>query len=463
MTVSPQATEVQQERSMRLVGKQFELAPIEGASRRASHSSVAIVASAATRTFADELSRYLPGSEVIEPGTAEINLELKCTMKRHQKDYSAVVDVTGCAEEIEASLHIIPWLQGVIEERQEGVVLLGITQGLETCGVVKRPVSLAGAATAGLYRMLQSEYSHVSSRHMDLDPADDMETLAKQIGDELQLESEEAEVCYRDGFRYRASLQEFRAKSSRTFEFPSEQVVWITGGTRGVGALCARHLVEHYGVRKLVLTGRERLPSREQWEEYEHLDSGTSQKIRHIRDLEALGAQVQVLSLTLSDEQAVRESVETVIKTMGPIGGVIHSAGLTDMDSPAFIRKQPEGIRRVLEPKVEGVNILCQALQEQPLRFFVLFSSVSSIIPSLASGQSDYAMANGYMDYAATAHAERYPMLSVQWPSWKETGFGEVKSRVYHQTGLLSHTNEEGLAMLDMVLTYNVGNVVLPA
>ncbi|QFQ28650.1 KR domain-containing protein (plasmid) [Bacillus thuringiensis] len=216
-------------------------------------------------------------------------------------------------------------------------------------------------------------------------------------------------------------------------------------------------------MKKLVLTGREQLPSREHWDEYEHLDSGTGRKVSHIRELEALGAQVQVLSLTLSDEQAVREGIETVVKTMGPVGGVIHSAGLGDRDIPAFIRKQPEGIRRVLEPKVQGVDILCQVLQEQPLRFFVLFSSVSSIIPSLASGQSDYAMANSYMDYAATAHAEGYPMVSVQWPSWKETGFGEVKSQIYHQTGLLSHTNEEGLAMLDMVLTYDVDSVVLPA
>nr|WP_264294526.1 hypothetical protein [Bacillus thuringiensis] len=97
MTVSSLVTEVQQKRSMRLVGKRFELAPLEGVPRRASYSPVAIVASAATRTFAHELSRYLPGSEVIEPDAAQINLELECTIKRQQKDYAAVVDVTGCA------------------------------------------------------------------------------------------------------------------------------------------------------------------------------------------------------------------------------------------------------------------------------------------------------------------------------------------------------------------------------
>lgn len=102
-------------------------------------------------------------------------------------------------------------------------------------------------------------------------------------------------------------------------------------------------------------------------------------------------------------------------------------------------------------------------MKSEPLQFFMLFSSVSSIVPALASGQSDYAMANAYMDYAAQAWRGEIPVVSVQWPNWKETGIGEVKSRIYRQSGLLSHTNDEGLRLLDRILARGLGPVVLPA
>ncbi|WP_443798273.1 KR domain-containing protein, partial [Burkholderia gladioli] len=55
-------------------------------------------------------------------------------------------------------------------------------------------------------------------------------------------------------------------------------------------------------------------------------------------------------------------------------------------------------------------------------------SSVSAAVPALAVGQSDYAMANAYMDYVAQAQATRLPILSIQWPSWRDSGMGESRS-----------------------------------
>ena len=117
----------------------------------------------------------------------------------------------------------------------------------------------------------------------------------------------------------------------------------------------------------------------------------------------------------------------------------------------------------MLGPKVGGLDILVEAFKNESLQFFVLFSSVSAIIPMLASGQADYAMANAYMDYVAEAHFDRYPIVSIQWPNWKESGMGEVKSRAYEQTGLLSLSDAEGLELLDHILSRKFGPVVLPA
>ncbi|MFN0222437.1 MULTISPECIES: beta-ketoacyl synthase N-terminal-like domain-containing protein [Paenibacillus] len=451
-------------RSLRLLRKQWE--PCLPAAFHSRLGTTVILAEPETLRLARELSRHLPDSRIVTPSGLRTELELP---EGAWASVAGWVDLTGCAEERGASLDWIRWLQHAVEYgTRAGLTLLCVTRGLESSPAEPQSVNLAGAERAGLYRMLQSEYRHVRSRHLDADPGADDRTLAEEIAAELLMDSEDAEVCYRAGVRYRACLREITDEAlldpPARISFPPDQVLWITGGTRGIGALCAEHFVRHCGARRLVLTGREALPPRDQWDAYASEDgSGTGSKIRSIRRLETLGAQVKVLAIPLADEEAVRRSVQEVKGALGPIGGVLHCAGLDHAETPAFIRKTIESVAEVLAPKVKGLDALYRCLKEEPLRFFVLFSSVSAVVPTLAAGQSDYAMANAYMDYAAQARSGSCPMISIQWPNWKETGMGEVKSRAYEDTGLLSHTNEEGLQLLDRILAEGHGPVVLPA
>ncbi len=99
--------------------------------------------------------------------------------------------------------------------------------------------------------------------------------------------------------------------------FPKDHVLFITGGTRGIGLLCARHFAEHYGVKKLVLTGREQLPPREEWAHFETSNTSAAEKIQAVRELEAQGVQVQMLSLTLSDDAQVEQTLQHIRQTIG--------------------------------------------------------------------------------------------------------------------------------------------------
>lgn len=298
-----------------------------------------------------------------------------------------------------------------------------------------------------------------------MDSAASHEELAKLIADEFYANSTESEVCYRDGKRYRAYLAEQPADAAGLYQkqvsFSAEKVLLITGGTRGLGSLCARHFVKTYGVKHLVLIGREELPPRDQWNSVK--SASLAEKINAIQELEAMGANVQVLSLDLTDSFAVAQSLKTIHETMGPIGGVIHCSGKVNKHNPAFIRKSLEEIEQVLEPKVEGLQTLFDLLKGEPLAFVALFSSVSAAIPVLAAGQADYAMANAFMDYFAEAHRDECPIVSIQWPNWKETGLGEVRSKALEQTGLVSLRNDEGLQLLDQILSDTQHAVVLPA
>ncbi|SCW49801.1 Acyl transferase domain-containing protein [Paenibacillus tianmuensis] len=441
------------ERKMYFLKKVWE--PCSAAPSRSVNRAVAILTTPETRSLATELAKRLPQSRLFDVAQEPQELDWQA--------YDGLIDLVGCGQERKESAEWMSWLQLLIEHgRRDGMMLLGVTKGLE--GYQNATVNLAGASRAALYRMLQSEYGHVQSRHLDLEPVSDETRLAEQIAAEFLVEDEETEACWRNGLRYRARLKEWeKGEQQARTPFPEDQVLWIAGGTRGLGYLCAQHFVKHYGVKRLVLTGRETLPPRETWAAHLREQTPVSRKIQGIQALEREGAQVMVLSVPLSDVQAVEESVQAVRRSLGPIGGVLHAAGLLDEENSAFIRKTVEGIEQVLEPKVAGLDALYRSLRAEPLQFFVAFSSVSATIPSLAAGLSDYAVANAYMDYLAEAKRPECPIVSVQWPSWKEAGMGEVKSRAYEQTGLLTMTNAEGLEFLDYVLARKIGPVAMSA
>ncbi|MCZ8521618.1 MULTISPECIES: beta-ketoacyl synthase N-terminal-like domain-containing protein [Paenibacillus] len=453
-------------RSLRLLHKAWEPCP-EAALRSGPSGTVIILADHRSDPLALQLAEQLQDSRIA--GEAEL-LPLVEELRASGSAISGLIDLAGCAAKQEASLEWIVPLQRLVEHGSgDGLTLLCVTRGLERLkrGAEPDGTALSGAERAGLYRMLQSEYSHLRSRHVDVEADTDDRTAAEQIAAEFLMDSDDAETAYRQGIRYRAGLREHGEEVGvlPRLPFPQEGVLWITGGTRGLGALCAKHFVQHYGVRRLVLTGREAFPPRELWDDALAQDPGSpaARKIKTVLELEAMGAEVRLPALPLTDERAVRQYAEEVKAAWGPPGGVIHCAGLGDLDTPAFIRKSPGTIREVLAPKMAGTDILCRCLGEEAPAFFVLFSSVSGIVPSLASGQSDYAMANAYMDYAAQAYRGRTRMISIQWPNWKETGLGEVTSRSYRETGLLSHTNGEGLRLLDHILSRSdLGPVVLP-
>ena len=109
-----------------------------------------------------------------------------------------------------------------------------------------------------------------------------------------------------------------------------------------------------------------------------------------------------------------------------PLRGVIHAAGvladgiLTDMTL--------EQLDRAMAPKVAGAWNLHVATREQPLDFFVMFSSVASVLGS--PGQANYAAGNAYLD--ALAHARRaagLPATAINWGPWAGSGMAAEAGR----------------------------------
>ncbi len=161
---------------------------------------IGIVADHQTGNLAVELSRYFPESEIIDAASPEISGDAA--------RFGGLIDVTGCGTEINHDDGWIHRLQSLIDNRNRGRKLqsLCVTKGLEP--FANETINLSGAKKAGLYRMLQSEYKDIRSRHMDAERTAEDPELANQIADEFFRDSEDIEVCYRNGVRYHARLKE---------------------------------------------------------------------------------------------------------------------------------------------------------------------------------------------------------------------------------------------------------------
>ncbi|MGN7997308.1 beta-ketoacyl synthase N-terminal-like domain-containing protein, partial [Chitinophaga sp. 22308] len=310
---------------------------------------------------------------------------------------------------------------------------------------------IRGADRFGLYGMLQAEYSKVHSQHVRLPAGLADIDKSRLITTAYASRNAGTKVRYHNESWHVPQLKEIRLEKS--LKRHCSGPVLITGGTRGIGMACARHLVAAHNIKNLILLGREVLPDRDSWEERKQEDSRIGQKIRDVLSLEAAGAVVEVVNIPLTEKEKLREYLDNIQRVWGPVKGLLHAAGYVDDHTYAFIDKTRAGITALQVPKVQGLENLHELLQENDLDFAVLFSSLSSVVPRLGAGFSDYVMANSFMDnFAAFRRQQGYRYTSVQWSSWKEAGIGEMKGGLYGELGFLSMTNKEALAILDCIL-----------
>ncbi|WP_159025856.1 SDR family NAD(P)-dependent oxidoreductase, partial [Aquimarina sp. Aq78] len=138
-----------------------------------------------------------------------------------------------------------------------------------------------------------------------------------------------------------------------------------------------------------------------------------------------LNNKVEYRQLDLSSSDQVNQLIATISKEYTQLNGILHCAGMT-LDN-FILKKTSDEFSKVLTPKVTGTFNLDQASKDIDLDFLVLFSSVVSQIGNV--GQSDYAVANGFMDQFA-GYRNRLVLddqrqghtLSINWPLWQDGG-----------------------------------------
>ncbi|MEV3964772.1 SDR family NAD(P)-dependent oxidoreductase [Nocardia sp. NPDC050193] len=223
--------------------------------------------------------------------------------------------------------------------------------------------------------------------------------------------------------------------------------VLITGGTGGLGALVARHIVEAHGVRRLVLVSRRGAQA-----------DGVAE---WVSELTASGAQVRVAACDVSDRAALAMLLAELPDEFTP-SAVIHSAGVVDDGTIATLTA--EQVNRVLAAKAEAAWHLHELTEDTGLSAFVLFSSIMGVMG--APGQGNYAAANAFLDaLAACRRAAGLPAVSIAWGSWSQgsgmtSGLDNVALARMAGTGVRPLETTDGLALFDRAIAAAVPAVV---
>ncbi|WP_038296370.1 hybrid non-ribosomal peptide synthetase/type I polyketide synthase [[Scytonema hofmanni] UTEX B 1581] len=277
------------------------------------------------------------------------------------------------------------------------------------------PTGIAQASLWGFGRVIALEYPELWGGLIDID-RDNTTAQVEQIWLEIRAQlgkksQAEDQVLLHQEKRYVARLVRQTVGNSdinnSSVNLDLKGTYLITGGLGALGIRLAQWLVDR-GVHHLVLCGR----------------SAPAAKIQKtITQLQQQGIQVIVAQVDISKFNDLSELLQQIQgknqDNCPPLQGIFHLAGL--LDDGALFQQTWKRFDAVFAPKILGTWNLHVLTQELPLKHFVLFSSIASLLGS--PGQSNHAAANAFID--ALAHyrqANGLPAVSINWGSWTEIG-----------------------------------------
>jgi len=321
------------------------------------------------------------------------------------------------------AVHLI---QAVARRPEESPRLWLLTRGAQRLAGDALPPAMAQGALWGLGRVLAEEHPSLWGGLLDLDPGGNPLDLARWLAGQLGLPDGEDQLALRRGQRYVARLaRRSSAETAHAVEWRTDGSYLLTGGLGGIGLAAARWMVEQ-GARHLILMGRTPLPPRGEWARLDPQHPRASQ-VAAVRALESLGATVHLAAVDVANEAQLSGFLDSYRRdAWPPIRGVLHAAAV--VNERPIVDLTVKTFAEDLAPKALGGLLLHQLLADEPLDFFVLFSSGSSVLNSPFTGS--YASSNASID--ALAHYRRAvgrPAVSINWGMWAEVGLAAQRQR----------------------------------
>lgn len=311
-------------------------------------------------------------------------------------DLAAAPDLAPCR----SALQLIQALVSAEPGRAPPQLFL-VTRGAQSTHAAEsaEPVQ---ALLWGFGAALTHEHPGLVVRRIDLERGG-AATAAHQLAQEILAPDAERELALRGETRLGMRLVQLDLPPAGPEPLNAEATYLITGGLGGLGLTTARWLVDQ-GARHLLLLGR---------------SAPSAEAEQSVQELRARGVQVRTAQADVADEDDVRRALAGLQEGPHPLRGIIHAAAV--LADSTLIHLTEAQLKTVLAAKAVGALHLHRLTAELPLDFFILFSSVTSVLGG--PGQASYAAANALLDALAQhRRAHGLPGLSVNWGAWAQVG-----------------------------------------
>lgn len=188
-------------------------------------------------------------------------------------------------------------------------------------------------------------------------------------------------------------------------------IILISGGLGGIGLAIAKEIAKKHRV-KFILVNRSGL-------------KGTATDPYKKFQLESLDfiikaqqCEVDTYACDLSQVAEVNKLIHSVRRKFKKIDGVIHAAGNPPLSIP---ERNLQTIQNAIGAKVFGAENLLNALTYDSVKFFVMTSSLASLMGDI--GRLEYCAANSYLDVLSGQELNNIGhMMSINWPGWSDIG-----------------------------------------
>ena len=258
------------------------------------------------------------------------------------------------------------------------------------------------------------------------------------IFDELIAGATESHIQLIQHKKYVARLEPVEGVPFKNFKIAEDATYLITGGTGSLGLQTARFLASK-NASEVILLSRN-IPS-----ENAH---------QAIQEIEALGTKILFMPCDVSQASQVKQVFDFLTKNKRQIKGVVHAAGVA---TPIWCKDLTlASLHSMFESKVQGAWNLHEQTKALDLDFFVLYSSISSVLGS--AQLAHYSAANSFLDGLATyRRGLKLPAVSINWGPWESGGLVQstAGSDKVASSGFLTLAPSEALNYLEQALVLN--------
>lgn len=316
----------------------------------------------------------------------------------------------------------------------------------------------------GIAKTLSIEFGQQAAvKLVDLQPDVTASKMLELMEDELKIQDVWPEIGRtNDGKRWTAAGFFTDAKVAQNrCPYQQDDVILVTGGSRGVTSQCVLALMEKAPC-KIVILGRAKIVE-------EYMDDPETSAIPDLKEMKTLiarrfkasgqkvsfqdiekkakailaqremlhtfntlektGCTVRYYACDVNNRENLSRTMRQIEAELGPVRGIIHGAGL--LADCKIWNKDMSRFRAVLDTKYVGLNNILSCVDKERLKFVVSFSSVAGYFGN--DGQMDYAAGNEFLDKFGHYFRKKFPnckSLTINWGAWD----GGMMDYIYRKT-----------------------------